>query len=293
MISLFDNNEIVQNKESLINSAIVKAIVITTKAALSNKICTIKDQEIVTKVKNQIEIILEIADFFKLENFIRGLNMWLSGSGSADPQNALELSTEWIRDIEFVENGEYINEEKFLFEEIDKGPYKGNSLIKTVQKVMRDKTEQTFSHTNKFDKRRRDMYPYFATGNISIIDFILTVGSFSLLSEGKFEIRVNEAGDIITIKGEVSHKILELFDFNKNEKFPPDVMISLVILVPGLSSLENLQVNFDELNLLKKCDNAKDYYQKAEWKRSFIMSGPNVLDDLIKRKIPIDAWDDL
>lgn len=75
----------------------------------------------------------------------------------------------------------------------------------------------------------------------------------------------------------------DTFDFNSGDMFPPRGGQT----VGGWAGFPTLI--FDELNLLKKCEGAKDYHQKAEWERKLFVkiaadaqrSGPGFYKDVL------------
>lgn len=217
--------------------------------------CSCDEMKTVEKVKKQLEQVFGFFNSYNCEKATIGLNNWLSGSGID-----LTLDTNWLRQVSFVKTAEQENELRFLTQEDSTPPPSGGeiSLAKTVASFVDGGTPPPYDTT--WDSKLKAGITNFATLNPLDVDFLLRVGSFQLHSIGHFELsRITDSlnGNAVLITGTVKHSIHDRYDFNAGEQFPP-------FPIPGFPTIV-----FDELNLLKKCDKAKDYWQDATWVRTF------------------------
>jgi hypothetical protein len=246
---------------------------------LGKGVCSCEEIETVTKVKQKLKLVLYLADEMKLDNFKEGLQKWLSGNDSER-----RLSTEWLKQVELITDAENFNELRLLKLEIMRGEKKGESLIKVIRRVMKDGERGYFKDSWDEAKRYPIAVPF--SDNTATVDFVLTVGSFQITSEGEF--RVTYVNNEVSLNGEVTHRLTQkirevkqpydMFDFEEDRSYPPE----WVILLGGALGITIPSIKFNELNLLKKCDGAADYPQSASWNRVLNMSGPNLPDELDK-----------
>lgn len=248
---------------------------------LGKGVCSRKEIETVTKVKEQLKVVFDLADEMKWDNFKEGLQKWLSGNDSER-----QLSTEWLKQVSLIRDAERHNELRLLKLETLDGPNKGSSLIKVIRDVMKNGKPGKFA--DKWDDAKKNPIPVPFFDSNATIDFIVTVGSFQITSEGEFNVRY--ANNEVNLRGEVTHRLTQkihgvqqpydMFDFEPGRTYPQEWVAELASIYFGKSIPA---INFNELNLLKICDGAADYPQSASWKRVLSMSGPYVpgqLDNL-------------
>ena len=256
--------------------------------------CSSEDLEKIDNVKQDIAIVLGIWRDIGYVHSIDGFNIWLSGN----QHDILSLDVNWLRDQNSVESAEIINEHRIqkgdtinknilnLFPSlpsysnwlrdngfvetadiIDENIFNQEStsndvsLIDLVGKAVQTGEIQTLQgNDGKWDR--------VIESRILITDFDYRVGSGQLTSQAKISV-IPLGGNQIQIIGEVKNTLPDTYNFN-----------------PGVVFLGLLSA--DDLNLLKKCELAKDYEQKGEWTKVINVTDdlPNILNTLNSGKLP-------
>jgi hypothetical protein len=173
--------------------------------------------------------------------------------------------------VQYIHDGEIQNELRLKIQPITIGPNAGDSLFKKMIGVKTTGKPDVYKDKWIVDVTDPLPLPIHTTATN---DFALVVGSFKLVSYGEFKISLDASGNLI-VDGSVRHVIsqkingvivdYDIYDFNAGKEFPPAGTQTL------LGLLGYPTIKFDELNLLKQCDTAKDYHQNAEWKRTFFV----------------------
>ena len=210
--------------------------------------CSAQDLERIQDVKQKMERVLGIWNELGYVHSINGFNIWVSGNQN----DILPLDVDWLRDQGFVKSAEKINEKRiergFATGFLDPKP----NLIDLVRKAVQTGETQILQGTDgKWDR--------IIDADVSS-DYYFRIGSSQLTSQATISINPL-GGNQIQIVGKIDNTLQDTYDFNPGDSF-------------GFSNI-SLEIFADDLNLLKKCETAKDYDQKGEWTKIV-----NVTDDL-------------